>query len=147
MSKRMIRDVIADRPLVTGAPEMSVRAACQLMAENRIGAVLVLDEQRHIVGIFTERDAMNKILAPGRDPDKTRLSEVMVSDVQTISANRSLAYALYLMAGGGFRHVPVLEEDGTPVGMVSARDALGEDIVEVEREMKRLEEIEGSIGY
>lgn len=147
MSKRMIRDVIAGRPLVTGTPDMSVRAACQLMAENRIGAVLVLDGQRHIVGIFTERDAMNKILAPGRDPDKTRLSEVMVSDVQTISANRSLAYALYLMAGGGFRHVPVLEEDGTPVGMVSARDALGEDIVEVEREMKRLEEIEGSIGY
>lgn len=147
MSKRMIRDVIAGRPLVTGTPDMSVRAACQLMAENRIGAVLVLDGQRHIVGIFTERDAMNKILAPGRDPDKTRLSEVMVSDVQTISANRSLAYALYLMAGGGFRHVPVLEEDSTPVGMVSARDALGEDIVEVEREMKRLEEIEGSIGY
>ncbi|HJW26650.1 MAG TPA: CBS domain-containing protein [Rhodocyclaceae bacterium] len=147
MSKRMIRDVIAGRPLVTGTPDISVRAACRLMAENRIGAVLVVDGQRHIVGIFTERDAMNKILAPGRDPDKTRLSEVMVSDVQTISANRSLAYALYLMAGGGFRHVPVLEEDGSPIGMVSARDALGEDIVEVERELKRLEEIEGSIGY
>ena len=147
MSKRMIRDVIAGRPLVTCTPDMSVRAACRLMADNRIGAVLVVDRQRRIVGIFTERDAMNKILAPGRDPDKTRLSEVMVSDVQTISANRSLAYALYLMAGGGFRHVPVLEEDGSPVGMVSARDALGDDIVEVEREMKRLEEIEGSIGY
>jgi len=147
MYKRMIRDVIAGRPLVTGAPDMTVRAACRLMAEHHIGAVLVVDRQRRTAGIFTERDAMNKVLAAGLDPDKTELSEVMVSEVQTISANKPLAFALYLMSVGGFRHVPVLDDDGTPLGMVSARDALGEDIVEVEREIKRLEEIEGSIGY
>lgn len=147
MYRRMIREVIAGRPLVTGAPDMTVRAACRLMAEHRIGAVLVVDRQSRTVGIFTERDAMNKILAAGLDPDKTTLSEVMVSEVQTISANKPLAFALYLMSEGGFRHVPVVDDDGTPIGMVSARDALGEDIVEVEREIKRQEEIEGSIGY
>jgi CBS domain-containing protein len=147
MAKRMIRDVIAGRPLITGTPDMTVRSACRLMAENRIGAVLVVDSRRRPVGIFTERDALNKILAAGVDPDKARLADVMVSEVRTISADKPLAFALYLMSEGGFRHVPAVDEDGKPIGMVSARDALGQDIVEVEREMKRQEEIEGSIGY
>lgn len=147
MSKRTIRDVIAGRPLVTGTPDMTVRAACRLMADNRIGAVLVVDRQGHTLGIFTERDALTKILAAGKDPDKTKLTEVMVADVRTISVDKPLSFALYLMSEGGFRHVPAVDEHGRAVGMISARDALGQDIVEVEREMKRLEEIEGSIGY
>lgn len=147
MPKRMIRDVIAGRPLITGTPDMTVRAACQLMAQNRIGAVLVVDRQQHTAGIFTERDALNKILAAGLDPDKTKLADVMVADVRTISDQKPLSFALYMMSEGSFRHVPVVDEDGHPVGMLSARDALGQDIIEVEREMKRLEEIEGSIGY
>lgn len=147
MSKRMIRDVIAGRPLITGTPDMTVRAACQLMAQNRIGAVLVVDRRQHTAGIFTERDALNKVLAAGLDPDKTKLADVMVADVRTISDQKPLSFALYMMSEGNFRHVPVVDEGGHPVGMLSARDALGQDIIEVEREMKRLEEIEGSIGY
>lgn len=147
MPKRLIRDVIADRQLVTGSQEMTVRVACRLMAEHRIGAILVVDGGSKPIGIFTERDALNKILAAGLNPDSTQLAEVMVADVMTISANKPLSFALYLMSEGGFRHVPVLDDDGKPIGMVSARDALGQDIMEVEREMKRLEEIEGSIGY
>ena len=52
-----------------------------------------------------------------------------------------------MMADGGFRHVPVVDDNGTPLGMVSARDALGQDMLELEKEMKRREELEGSIGY
>lgn len=147
MSNRLIRDVIAGRQLITGTPDMTVRAACRLMADNNIGAVLVLEGPGRVAGIFTERDALNKILAAGRDPDKTRVAEVMATHVRTISASKPLAFALYLMAEGGFRHVPAVDEGGTPIGMISARDALGEDIVEVEREIQRQEEIEGSIGY
>lgn len=147
MPTRMIREVIAHRPLITGDQEMTVRSACRLMVEHRIGAILLVDGQNQLCGIFTERDALNKVLAAGLDPDTTRVAEVMVADVRTIAINKPLSFALYLMFEGGFRHVPVLGEDGKPVGMVSARDALGQDMVDVEREMKRLEEIEGSIGY
>lgn len=146
MPRRTIRDVIAGRPLVTGKAGMTVRAACQLMAEKKIGAVLIVEQPR-IVGIFTERDALNKVLAGGLDPDKTLLAEVMVADPQTITPDKPLAFALYLMAEGGFRHVPVVDENGRPLGMLSARDALGEDIIDVEREMQHLEDIETSIGY
>jgi len=146
MPRRMISNILAGRTLVTASKEMTVRAASQLMVEKKIGAVLVVESGR-IAGIFTERDALNKVLAGCLDPDKTPLSQVMVSDPQTIRADKPLAYALYMMAEGGFRHVPVVDDDGTPLGMVSARDALGQDMVELERDMKHLEDLESSIGY
>ena len=71
----------------------------------------------------------------------------MVADPQTIRADKPLAYALHMMAEGGFRHVPVVDDLGAPVGMVSARDALGQDIVDLERELRRQESLESSIGY
>ena len=146
MPRRMIGEVIAGRPLITGNADMTVREACKLMANNRVGAVLIVDK-KHVAGIFTERDALNKILATGMDPDKTPLFKVMVKDVQTVKADKPLAFALYVMAEGGFRHLPVVDDGGCPIGMVSARDALGVEIVDVEREMKHLEDIESSIGY
>lgn len=146
MPKRIIRNLIDGRALVTATPQTTVRDACRLMTEKAIGAVLVV-ENNQIAGIFTERDALNKILSTGRDPDVTQLADVMVRDPQTITADKPLAYALYLMSDGGFRHVPVVDADGTPLGMVSARDALGQDLIEVERELKHLQEVEASIGY
>lgn len=146
MSRRLISDIIEGRGLFTTDKSSTVRAACKLMAEKRIGAILVV-EQKRIAGIFTERDALNKVLAAGLDPDKTTLAQVMVADLQTIRADKPLAYALHMMAEGNFRHVPVVDEDGAPVGMVSARDALGQDMVDLERDIRRREELEGSIGY
>lgn len=146
MPRRMISSILTDRPLITAHKEMTVRSASRLMAEKKIGALLVIENQA-IAGIFTERDALNKVLAASLDPDTTPLSQVMVANPQTIRADKPLAFALYMMAEGGFRHVPVVNADGVPVGMVSARDALGQDMVELERDMKHLAELEGSIGY
>ena len=146
MSKRIIRDIVAGQKLISASKDMTVRAACRLMAEKKVGAILVLEAGR-IAGIFTERDALSKVLATSLDPNTALLSQVMAHDPQTIRADKPLAYALQMMADGGFRHVPVVDDQGGPVGMVSARDALGQDIVEFERDMKRLEALEGSIGY
>ncbi len=140
MPTRMIQDIIAGRPLIKATRDMTVRAACKLMAEKRIGALLIV-ERNKIVGIFTERDALNKVLAGELDPDKTTLAQVMVGDLQTISASKPLAFALHMMAEGGFRHVPVVDDADVPVGMVSARDALGQDMVELEKELLRQESI------
>ena len=146
MPKRLIKDILAQRSLISADKNMTVRTACRLMVENKIGAVLVLEDRR-IVGIFTERDVLKKIMATSVDPDATALYQVMAREPQTIRADKPLGYALHMMAEGGFRHVPVVDGNDLPVGMVSARDALGQDIVEFERELKRLEELEGSIGY
>lgn len=146
MPKRLIRDIIAGRPLISAKKDMTVRAACQEMAARKIGALLIV-ERKKIQGIFTERDALVKVLARGMDPDTTVLAEVMASDPQVIRADRPLSHALHMMAEGNFRHVPVVDDEGHPMGMVSARDALGEDMVDLERELARRDELEASIGY
>lgn len=146
MPRRQISNIIAGRKLVSATGDMSVRGACRLMAENNVGALVIVESGR-IAGIFTERDVLTKVLAGRLDPDATALETVMVADPQTIQADRPLAHALHMMADGGFRHVPVVDAQGVPLGMVSARDALGEDIVDLERDLRRRDEVEGAIGY
>lgn len=138
MSQRIISSIIEGRPLISCTKDTSVREACKTMTAKKISALAVLDQGR-IVGIFTERDALSKILADGRDPDKTKISEVMVKEPEIVRAAMPLAYALHVMYQGGFRHVPIVNDDGVPVGMVSARDALGEDLVRLERELERFD--------
>lgn len=146
MARRRIAELIEGKTPITATAGMSVRAACQLMAARHIGALLIVEGDR-LAGIFTERDALNKVLAGGLDPERTTLAEVMVAHPQTITADRPLGHALLMMADGGFRHVPVVDAAGRPLGMVSARDALGSDMVELEHDIQRLEALENSIGY
>ena len=145
MPTRVISNIIAGRPLVSGTQDMTVRAACRLMAEKKIGALLIVDNSRS-VGIFTERDALNKVLAGGLDPDSTKVVQVMVRDPQTIRDDKPLGYALQFMADGGFRHVPLVDANGVPLGLVSARDALGQDMVQLERDLEFREHLEENIA-
>ncbi len=126
MPQRAIRAIIGDQNPVTTSSDITVAAAALLMKQNRIGALLVVDGGR-LAGIFTERDALFRVVAEGRDPSATRISEVMTRNPRTIEADRPFGHALHLMYEGGFRHVPVVE-DTRPIGMVSARDALGPDL-------------------
>lgn len=123
---RPIRMIIEDQQLVTATADMSVAAASRLMKEKSIGALLVLDRGR-LAGIFTERDALFRVIAAGRSPDMTTLAEVMTPNPRTIAPDRPFCHALHLMYEGEFRHVPVVD-NGRPLGMVSARDALGPDL-------------------
>jgi CBS domain-containing protein len=123
---RPIRSIIEDQKPVTASADITVAAAARLMKEQHIGAILVTRKGR-LAGIFTERDALFRVIAEGRDPHKTRVSEVMTVNPRTISPERPFGHALHLMYEGGFRHVPVVD-NGRPVGVVSARDALGPDL-------------------
>jgi CBS domain-containing protein len=125
---RPIRTIIERQAPVTANPEMTVAAASRLMRTKRIGALLVVDNGR-LAGIFTERDALFRVIAEGRAPEKTRLAEVMTHNPRTIAPDRPFGHALHLMHEGEFRHVPVVE-NGRPLGMVSARDALGPDLAQ-----------------
>ena len=145
MPNRIISNIIAGQSVVSASKETTVRAACTLMAQKRIGALLVVENNR-IAGIFTERDALNKVLAGSLDPESTTLAQVMVRDPQTIRADKPLGYALQFMVDGGFRHVPVIDANGAPLGMVSARDALGADMVQLERNQQFREHLEENIA-
>ena len=124
--ERPIRSIIQDQKPVTASADVSVAEASRLMKEKRVGAILVID-RGGLAGIFTERDALFRVIAEGRSPEMTTLSEVMTRNPRTIAPDRPFGHALHLMYEGEFRHVPVVE-DGRPLGMVSARDALGPDL-------------------
>lgn len=139
MPTRPIRDVIRSRKLVTAAPGTSVREAARLMARERVGALPVVEGDR-LLGIFTERDALFRVLARALEPEATTLAEAMTADPVTVDAARPLNHALHLMFEGGFHHVPVTE-NGRVVGMVSARDALGPEITQFESELERRDDL------
>ena len=134
-----IRSVVEPRKLVVADPQTSVGEAARMMKEGKVGAVLVVEGGR-LVGIFTERDAVYRVMAPGREPDATPLAEVMTPDPKTVAPDESFGYALLLMHEHGFRHAPVVE-DGRPVGVVSARHALDPDLEEFTAEAERRKHI------
>ena len=136
---RPVRSMIALQPPVVASPDLTVAAASRLMRHKRVGALLVVDEGR-LAGIFTERDALFRVIAEGRSPESTRLAEVMTPNPRTIAPDRPFGHALHLMHEGEFRHVPVVE-NGRPLGMVSARDALGPELAAFGVEMLHREDI------
>src|SRR5947207_2022528 len=144
MTQRPVRSILGSQTPVTANGEMSVAQAAGLMKERRVGAVLVMHEGR-LAGIFTERDALFRVIAEGRDPATTRLVEVMSANPRTISPDRPFGHALHMMHEGGFRHVPVVEE-GKPVGVVSARDALGPELEAFVSELGEREHIFEVLG-
>jgi len=139
MPHRTIRDLIGSQTILTASAETSVSEAAGLMKRTNVGAIMVVEGGR-LVGIFTERDALFRVIAEGREPHATRIAEVMTRNPQTIDPDKPLGHALHMMYEGGFRHVPVVE-NGRPLGMVSARDALGPELDAFESELVQREHI------
>ncbi len=134
MPHRTLRQVVEGQTVVSALADTTVRAAAISMASNNVGAILVVDAAGKLAGLFTERDVLNRVVARGLDPDSTPLAAVMTTKLQTASPDKPLAHALHMMFEGGFRHVPVVD-GGKPVGMVSARNALGLEIHQFEQEL------------
>ena len=134
-----VSSVLERGKVVLAPPDASVDDAARLMKERHVGAILVVERGR-LIGIFTERDAVFRVLAARRDPLATRLSEVMTRDPVAVSPDESFGYALLLMHDHGFRHVPVVE-NGRPVGVVSTRHALDPDLEEFTAEAERRKSI------
>ena len=112
----------------------SVLEAARLMQECRIGALLIVEEGR-LRGIFSERDALCRVVAASRDPGLTPLSGVMTPNPQTSYPNMTAVEALRTMRDGGFRHLPVVEE-GVVKGIVSMRDFVGAEYQEVDEQLQ-----------
>ena len=139
MPGRTIRAVVAQRRIVTATPKTTVEAAARLMQKHDVGALPVVEGGR-LVGIFTERDALFRVLAGERDPHATRLADVMTAAPRTIDPDKPVQHALMMMHEGGFRHVPVVEQ-GRLLGMMSARDALDPELDEFSAEMLNRERL------
>jgi len=122
MLSQQIRRLMEQDKMVTTTPEATVFEAAQLMRARRIGAVMVVSDEA-LVGIFSERDVVFRVVAPGADAHTVRVGDVMTPRPLTVDPERTLGHALVLMHEHGCRHLPVVEH-GRLIGVVAARNAV-----------------------
>ena len=123
MTYRTVEQLVNRSEVIALPGTATVREASKLMAEHHIGAVLVMAEGQ-LQGIFTERDALIRVLARDKNPDETEISEVMTRNLVTVLPETTAVDALRLMNEVGFRHLPIVE-GGDVHGIISLRDFIG----------------------
>jgi CBS domain-containing protein len=130
-----VYDIVKERRVYSIDADSSVLEAARFMMEHRIGALPVL-RNGEIVGIFSERDVMNRVVALGRMPGTTKISEVMTANPKSINVDETIENCLFLMREFGFRHLPIT--DGKQLkGLVSLRDILLRYVSQKEAEARR----------
>jgi CBS domain-containing protein len=105
------------------APDDDLLGTVQRMVEKHQGCAVVVEKGR-VVGIFTERDALTRVLAKGIAASQAKVRDVMTADPERLSLDDTLGYALHKMSVGGFRHIPVVDRAGEPAGVLSQREAV-----------------------
>jgi CBS domain-containing protein len=129
MPIRSLRTIAESQKPTLFPATTTVAEVARTMRERSVSAAMIVAGTR-LVGIFTERDALFRVLAADRDPRSTPVGEVMTRDPETIHPERPFIDALRMMHDGRYRHVPIVE-DGRPIGMVSVRDALHADFTDL----------------
>jgi CBS domain-containing protein len=119
----------------------SVKEVIELLQKFSVGSVLILDEQGKVSGIFTERDCLLKVIGKEINLNKTAITDVMTKNPETQKLDGTIAYALNLMSLGGFRHIPLVDDDGIPVGIISVKqvvdylvNSFNEDLLDLSEE-------------
>jgi CBS domain-containing protein len=129
---------LSHRPPVVVGPEMTVLAAVELMSKQRVGAVGVVENDK-LVGIFTERDLMERVVLKVRPPAATRVGDVMTSPVASVRGDGSPAQALETMIDRHIRHLPVTDDSNRVLGMLSIRNLLQDQLERARGEADSLE--------
>jgi len=137
MFDQPIKNLMDSKKFLAAPPATTVSDAARLMAGKNVGAILVVEDD-HLVGIFSERDVVFRVIAQGLDAKTTTLAEVMTASPKTLAPNKSYGHALLLMQENGFRHVPVVE-NGKAIGIISSRNAMDPDLEEFVFEERRRE--------
>lgn len=142
MPNREVLEIIQNRDFLTSTPEKSVRAVAAHMKQFGAAAVLVVDQQDGtLIGICSERDLTYKVLAEGLDTLGTKVGDIMTPNPMVIGPDKPFGHALHLMFEGGFRHMPVVDPIGRPIGLISSRDALGLEVSNFGKELEHREEL------
>jgi CBS domain-containing protein len=104
------------------ASEATVAEAVAKMVDNRRAAVVIVDAEGHLTGIFTERDALTRVMRQRRNPEQTKLAEVMTADPETLAPDDRICYAVNRMHVAGHRSIPLVDADHRPIGIVTVND-------------------------
>jgi len=124
MFSQRVGSVMEPKKSLFAPPETTVTEAAKLMAKKNVGAVMVV-EQKRLVGIFTERDLLTRVVRQGRDLGRTRLAEVMTADPEALTPDDRICFAINRMHNAGYRTVPLVDVDHRPIGVVTVNDVVG----------------------
>jgi len=116
--RQPIRALTPLQPAITLAPQATVREAIGAMQQAQTSCVLIVDHGQ-LVGVFTERDVVRTVAAPAHDLDRLCVQEVMQPDPDCLEMEDALGYALHHMIRGGYRHIPVVDDQRQPLALVS----------------------------
>lgn len=137
---------LARRPPITVGPDVTVMQAIDVMFDAHVGAVAVVEGKAKLLGIFTERDVLRKIIHEGRNAKSVQVSDVMTTEMIVADDGLSVGDALNLMSEKRIRHLPVLDKDGNIEGMVSLRYLLHDRQDAMLNELMSLESYMGADG-
>jgi CBS domain-containing protein len=126
---KTLKQLVEGKALNTVSPKHSVLHALKIMAEYDVGALVVLDGQR-LAGMFSERDYARKVILQGKVSVYTKVSEVMTDKVVSVTMDHTIEQCMAIMSEKNFRHLPVLDEKGFAVGIISIRDILNEMVAQ-----------------
>lgn len=115
---------MCDAEVASVGVDATAERAIRTMLECRVGAVAVVDENRRVAGIFTERDVLRRLALSGRTPAETPVREVMTTPVEMATLDTTPGQALATMIEYHYRHLPIVDDDGQLLGMLSIRDVL-----------------------
>ena len=130
---RKMADIVRNQDPVMLPPNATIKEACRVMRDRRVGAVLITDGDRSLVGIFTGRDAVHRVLAEGKSAVRTTLGDVMTANPKTMPSDKITIEALRLMEDCRCRHLPIVD-DGKVVGIVSRFDFSGIELDRLDEE-------------
>lgn len=136
---KTVAEILERRPLIHADTRDDVRSVAQTMAAKNVGAVAVLDRGK-LVGVFSERDLMTRVVAKGLNPEKTPVQEVMTRSLVVAEPSDDLDSALQKMNSLNCRHLPVVER-GNLIGMISLRDLLQVDDEDARKKASFLSEL------
>lgn len=120
--------------------QASVADAIRTMLDRHVGAVAIVDSEHRVAGIFTERDVLRKFSLSGRNPEVTLVRELMTTPVELATSETGSAEALVTMVERHFRHLPVVDNNGKLLGVLSIRNLLEWRIEDLSRELGSLEQ-------
>lgn len=116
---------ICTKEVAVALASETVRSTATFMSQQQVGSLVVLSDDKKPIGILSDRDLVTRVLAEGKDPDRTRVDEVMTTDPKTIREDAPIEEVISIMRGGGFRRVPVVDSDDQLFGLVTLDDVLG----------------------
>ncbi|MGH7162012.1 MAG: CBS domain-containing protein [Planctomycetota bacterium] len=126
LDSRVLQDpvrVLNPKPTISVPPDEPVASVIRRMQRERNGCALVVDKGR-LVGIFTERDVLLKVALAGKPAEEMKVRDAMSPDPESVTLDDTVGHAFHKMSSGAYRHVPLVDADGRPVGVLSQREAV-----------------------